>query len=327
MRLTVWIVCHYTGVSGEEEAPVRTSLLPAEPSAEHLQSGARAAPKFAHQSEAEFARLLDFYGVRWQYEPRSFPLRHKEDQLLEAFTPDFYLPDYDVYIELTTLRQSLITYKNRKLRLMRELYPNVTVKLINKREYLRLLEKFGIDTRGSGAVPRIERMLFSERDIAARVDELGRQISRDYAGRALVLIGVLRGVTPFMADLMRRITLPLRLDYLALSPYQGDDSHLHFTKALEEDITGADVLVIEDIIDTGMSLHRLLEYLRRRDPATVEVCALLDKRARRLVDNTVAYVGFEIDNEFVVGYGLDYRQQYRNLPFIATLTRDEAAAK
>ncbi len=288
-----------------------------------VERGAPSTPKFAHQSEAEFARLLDFYAVRWQYEPRSFPLRLEDGQLAEAFTPDFYFPDYDTYVELTTLRQSLITYKNRKLRLMRELYPHVTVKLINKRDYLKLLEKFGVDPRGSGAVPSVDRILIGEREIAARVEDLGRQISRDYTGRDLVLVGVLRGVTPFMADLMRRISLPVRIDYLALSSYQGDDSQLHFTKALEEDITGADVLVVEDIVDTGMSLHRLLQYLWRRGPTSVEVCTLLDKRARRLANVPIAYTGFDIDDEFVVGYGLDYHQQYRNLPFIATLRRQD----
>src|SRR5262249_7149702 len=152
------------------------------------QHDGRTIPKFAHQSEAEFARLLDFYGVRWQYEPYSFPLRYQDGALIEAFTPDFYLPDYDTYIELTTLRQSLITYKNRKLRLMRELYPHVNVKLINKRDYLKLLEKFGVDPRGSGAVPKIDRILFTDGEIATRVEELGRQISRDYAGRELMLV-------------------------------------------------------------------------------------------------------------------------------------------
>ncbi len=286
----------------------------------------RPAPRFAHQSEAEFARLLDFYGVRWEYEPRSFPLRWRDGQMVEAFTPDFYLPDYDTYIELTTLRQSLITYKNRKLRLMREVHPDVTVKLINKRDYLKLLEKFGVDPRGSATVPRLGRILFTERDIAARVEDLGRQITRDFAGRDLVLVGVLKGVTPFMADLMRRISLPLRLDYLALSPYQGEDSQLRFTKALDESITGAAVLVVEDIVDTGMSLHRLLQYLHRLGPASVDVCALLDKRARRLADVAIRYTGFAIEDEFVVGYGLDYRQHYRNLPFIATLTVEPVAA-
>ncbi len=246
--------------------------------------------------------------------------------MVEAFTPDFYLPDYDTYIELTTLRQSLITYKNRKLRLMREVHPDITVKLINKRDYLKLLEKFGVDPRGSATVPRLGRILFTERDIAARVEELGRQITRDFAGRDLVLVGVLKGVTPFMADLMRRISLPLRLDYLALSPYQGEDSQLRFTKALDESITGAAVLVVEDIVDTGMSLHRLLQYLHRLGPASVDVCALLDKRARRLADVAIRYTGFAIEDEFVVGYGLDYRQHYRNLPFIATLTVEPVPA-
>jgi hypoxanthine phosphoribosyltransferase len=131
----------------------------------------RPAPKFAHPSEAEFARLLDFYGVRWDYEPTSFPLRYEHGQMVEAFTPDFYLPDYDTYIELTTLRQSLITYKNRKLRLMRELHPEVSVKLINKRDYLKLLQRFGLDPRGSGAVPGVDRILFSEHEIARRVED------------------------------------------------------------------------------------------------------------------------------------------------------------
>ncbi len=290
------------------------------PSPPETVAGQRPALKFAHPSEAEFARLLDFYGVRWQYEPRSFPLRYQDDgQLLEAFTPDFYLTDYDTYIELTTLRQSLITYKNRKLRMMRELHPDVTVKLINKRDYLKLLEKFGVEPRAGSAIPAIERILFTEREVQARVEELGRQITRDYTGRELVLIGVLRGVVPFMGDLMRRISLPVRVDYLSLSPYQPDDTPLRFTKALEEDISGAHVLVIEDIVDTGMSLHRLLQYLERRGPVSVEVCALLDKRARRLADVRIAYSGFEIGDEFVVGYGLDARQQYRNLPFIGVV--------
>ena len=279
--------------------------------------------RFAHESEADFARILTFYGIHWEYEPRSFPLREEDGQLLEAFTPDFYLPDYDQYIELTTLRQSLATYKNRKLRLMRERYPEVNVKLLNRRDLFTLLAKFGIDPRGSGEVPQIDRVLFSEEQIMERVAELGVRISEDYAGRELVLVGVLRGVACFMADLMRSISVPVRVDFLALSPYQPDGGALRFTKPLEEEIAGADVLVVEDVVDTGMSLHRLLQYIRRRDPASVRVCTLLDKRARRVADAPIDYTGFEIGDEFVVGYGLDYRQQYRNLPFIATLKRTE----
>jgi hypoxanthine phosphoribosyltransferase len=279
--------------------------------------------RFAHQSEADFARILSFYGIRWQYEPRSFVLREADGQLLEAFTPDFYLPDYDQYIELTTLRQSLATYKNRKLRLMRERHPEVNVKLLNRRDVFALLQKFGIDPRGHGEVPQVADVLFTEQQIADRVAALGVRISEDYAGRELVLVGVLRGVACFMADLMRAISIPVRVDFLSLSPYQPEGGALRFVKPLEEEIAGADVLVVEDIVDTGMSLHRLLQYLRRRDPADVRVCTLLDKRARRVADVSIEYVGFEVGDEFVVGYGLDVRQQYRNLPFIATLQRPE----
>src|SRR5262249_35577108 len=223
------------GTRAAPPIPVATLEGPAPP-------GAATAPKFAHPSEADFARILTFYGIRWEYEPRSFPLRTDGDQLLEAFTPDFYLPDYDQYIELTTLRQSLATIKNRKLRMIRELYPEINIKLLNRKDLFALLGKFGIETRGSAAVPQIDRILFTESEIHRRVEALGRQISDDYAGGELVLVGVLRGVTCFMADLMRAISLPVRVDYLALSPYQPDGGNLRFTKALAEEIPAADGL-------------------------------------------------------------------------------------
>src|SRR5215211_6806091 len=134
-------------------APPPAPSAPAAPPA----SSSTPSPRFAHESEADFARILSFYGIAWEYEPRSFVLREENGQLLEAFTPDFYLPDYDQYIELTTLRQSLATYKNRKLRLMRERYPEINVKLLNRHDVFSLLAKFGIDPRGSREVPPIDR--------------------------------------------------------------------------------------------------------------------------------------------------------------------------
>ena len=122
-----------------------------------------------------------------------------------------------------------------------------------------------------------------------------------------------------MADLMRAIDLPVTVDFLALSPYAQEREVLHFTKDLEEDITGQRVIVVEDIIDTGISLHRLLKYLDDRSPSSVAVCALLDKRARRIADVPIRYTGFEIGDEFVVGYGLDYRQEFRNLPYVGVV--------
>jgi hypoxanthine phosphoribosyltransferase len=281
--------------------------------------GPTAHTRFAHPSEVQFARLLDFYGVQWQYEPRSFTLRSEADRVIEAFTPDFYLPAFDLYVELTTLRQSLVTYKNRKLRRLRELYPEINIKLLYRRDYLRLLERFGIDPRHSSELPPVARVLVPQAELQRRVAELGAAITRDFAGSRPVLIGVLRGVVCFMADLMRAIELPVTVDFLALSSYDEQHERLRFTKDLELDIRGQRVIVVEDVVDTGISLHRLLQYLDEREPGSVSVCALLDKRARRLATVSLDYVGFEIGDEFAVGYGLDYRQEFRNLPYIGVV--------
>lgn len=278
-------------------------------------------PRFAHESEAEFARLLDFYGIRWEYERRSFPLRiSPEGTVLEAFTPDFYLPDLDTYIELTTLRQNLVTQKNRKVRRLRELYPGIKILLLYRRDYQALLAKYGLGSAGLESIADIDRVLITATDLERRVDELGAQISEDYANREPLLVGVLKGVSCFMADLMRRISLHVTIDYMAISSYRRDgDETVQIIKDLDEPIAGRDVILVEDIVDTGMTLAYLLQELRSRGPASLEVCALLDKRVRRIVDIPIKYVGFEIPDEFVVGYGLDYQQRYRNLPFIATL--------
>ena len=284
--------------------------------------------RFAHESEEEFARLLDFYGVRWHYEPRTFPLKHADDgRVVEAFSPDFYLTDLDLYIEVTTLKQGLVTDKHRKIRALRELYPGITIKLLYKRDYLTLLSKYGI-----GVVDPEERLapgevLISSSQIERRLNELGAEITRDYAGKEPLLVGVLKGVTCFMADLMRHVSLPASIDFMTISSYEGDRTGaVRIVQDLTENITGRDVIIVEDIVDTGMTLQHLMKLLEDRDPVSLRVCALLDKRARRLVETPLAYVGFELPDEYVVGYGLDYRQRFRNLPFIATL-RPEAPAR
>ena len=279
---------------------------------------------FAHPSEKEFTRILDFYGVKWVYEPRSFPLRWDGDRVVEMFTPDFYLPELDLYVELTTLKQSLVTVKNRKLRTLSELYPEVYIKLLYKRDYHRLLAKYGYGPLAQEDIKGIDRVLFTTNQIQKKVAKLGHQISNDYVGKQPVLIGVLRGMICFMADLMREISLPLSVDFLSISHYSGDGQRgARITKDLDMDISGRDVLMVEDIVDTGMTLNYLLNYLESKSPASLKVCTLLDKKIRRLVEIDLAYVGFEIPDEFVVGYGLDYLEKYRNLPFIGLL-RPEA---
>ena len=275
---------------------------------------------FAHPSEEEFARLLDFYKIRWLYEPRSFPLEWEDDKIKDMFTPDFYLPELDLYIELTTLKQELMREKRRKLRRLHELYPEVNVKLLNKKDYHRLLVKYGYTPLGEREALSVDRILLSTSQIQKRVRQLGKAISRDYAGRSPLLIGILKGVVCFMSDLMQHISLPVSVDFMAISYYGTEEASVRIMKDLDTSITGMDVIMVEDIVDTGMTLNYVLNHLAQRNPASLEVCTLLDKRVRRLVDLRLKYAGFEVPDEFLVGYGLDHKGKFRNLPFIGVVT-------
>lgn len=292
-----------------------TSVVPSE-EAHGVTAELRRPAQFAHPSEEEFARLLDFYRIEWLYEPRSFPLQWEGDRVTEMFTPDFYLPELDLYLELTTMKQSLATDKNRKVRLLRQLHPGIEVMLLNRSGFSQLLAKYGYGLRGETEVVRV---LVSTTQIQKKVKALGRKISRDYAGKKVLMVGVLKGVVPFMSDLIRNISLPLATDYMAVSYYSENTAQVKITKDLDSNIAGLDVLMVEDIVDTGMTLNFLLNYLRAKHPASLRVCALLDKRVRRLAEVDLDYVGFEIPDEFVVGYGLDYLGEYRNLPFVGVL--------
>jgi len=173
----------------------------------------------------------------------------------------------------------------------------------------------------SDAPALADGVLFSEERIQERVAELGRRITADYAGKDLVLVTVLRGGVFFLADLCRHIDLPLRVDFMAISSYthEAHTGSVRITKDLDEDLNGAAVLVVEDIIDTGMTLNYLLGVLRGRGPASVEVAVLLDRDVRRIIDLPIAYRGFHMPDRFVVGYGLDLDGKYRNLRYVATL--------
>ena len=161
-----------------------------------------------------------------------------------------------------------------------------------------------------------------EAPLAERVRALGAEISADYADRDLLLVGVLKGAVFFLSDLMRALTVPCEVDFMAVASYgSSTDSSgvVRILKDLDTSIEGRDVLIVEDIVDSGLTLSYLLRTMRARNPASLEVCALLTKPERRKVDLPIRYTGFEIPNRFVIGYGLDYREQYRNLPFVAVL--------
>lgn len=275
---------------------------------------------FAHPSELEFAQILNFYGLKWEYEPRSFALRYDGDKIAEMMTPDFYLTDLDLYLELTTLKQSLVTQKNRKVRKIKELYPDVNIKLLYRKDFHRILAKYGFGPLAEANTKGIDKILLSTRQIQHKVNRLGSEISNDYKGLKPVLVGVQRGMICFMADLMRKISLPVEIDFMTISPYSGDDSKsVGISKDLEMDVSGKDVILVEDIIDTGMTLSFLKDHLISKNTNSLEICTLLDKKIRRLVETDIKYVGFDVPDEFLVGYGLDYNEKYRNLPFIGIL--------
>jgi hypoxanthine phosphoribosyltransferase len=316
------------GVSLASSAPLSVPQKWRRPVRQRSRLVRRAGPphsrvEFAHPSEQEFARFLDYYRIRWVYEPVSFPISWEGDRVAEMFTPDFYLPEHDLYVEVTTMKQSHVTPKNRKVRLLRELYPDVNVRLLYRKDYQQLLAKAGY---GAVEVQNLRKqdvgdIVISPVELETRIRALARKISRDYRGQTIVLVGVLKGITFFLADLARQIKVPFVIDYLDLKRYAGAQPRARVQVARDIDfpITGRNVLVVEDIVNTGLTLDYLLSELRERGPASIEVVTLLDRPTRRLVEVPVRYVGFQIPNDYVVGYGLDYRELYRNLPFICTL--------
>jgi hypoxanthine phosphoribosyltransferase len=186
-----------------------------------------------------------------------------------------------------------------------------------------------LSTRANVPVPlrwrnQVERVLITDAQIAARLKTLARQIARDFHGRELVIVSLLNGTVMFLADLIRNLSLPLRLDFIGVSSYrEGTESaDLVFTKELRLDVRGRDILLVDDILDTGKTLSRVLAKLHALKPRQIKICVLLDKAARRTEPVEADYVGFEIPDFFVVGYGLDYAERYRNLPFVGVLHPD-----
>jgi hypoxanthine phosphoribosyltransferase len=167
----------------------------------------------------------------------------------------------------------------------------------------------------------VESVLISQRSVARRVQALAGQIEQDFAGRDLVIVALLNGTVVFLADLLRRLSLPLRLDFIGVSSYGGGSelNEMVFTKELRLDVSGREVLLVDDILDTGRTLTRVKDRLAKLRPRRIKTCVLLDKPARRVENIKADYVGFIIPNHFVVGYGLDYAERYRNLPFIGVL--------
>lgn len=169
----------------------------------------------------------------------------------------------------------------------------------------------------------IDHILVSQQLLQDKISELGAQISRDYDGHELLLVSILKGSVVFMADLMRAITIPCAIDFMVVSSYGGSNTTttglVKIVKDLDQDLSGKDVLIVEDILDTGVTLSHLMPMLQMRNPRSVKICSILSKPSRRKADIEPDYMGFEVPDEFVVGYGLDYDEKYRNLPYVGVL--------
>lgn len=171
----------------------------------------------------------------------------------------------------------------------------------------------------------IQEVLFTEAELSERISELGEQITADYEGKSLIVVGILKGSNIFTSDLVRKINLPLKMDFMAVSSYGSATEStgvVKILKDLDRDIEGEHVLIVEDIVDSGLTLKYLKEILLTRNPASVRICTLLDKPARRKENIKPDYLGYEVPDEFIVGYGIDYAERYRNLPFVGILKRE-----
>ncbi len=171
--------------------------------------------------------------------------------------------------------------------------------------------------------PVLQRILFSKEQLAERIAELGREISADYRGKQPLFVGILRGCVMFYADLLREVSVDCTMDFMCLSSYNGTKStgEVRTMLDLRESIKGRHVIIVEDIVDTGLTLDYLMQNLKSRGAASIEICCLLDKPANRKVEVHPKYVGFQVENEFVIGYGLDYNELYRNLPYIGVFKK------
>ena len=283
---------------------------------------------FAHQAERDFSSILSFYRVRWAYEPTSFPLDWGDDgRPCEMFTPDFYLPDQRLYVELTTMRQRLVTRKNRKLRRLRELYPDIRIKLLYRRDYHQLLNTYLKPATGSDGYT-LGRIVYDEAMIAIRLDQIAATIADDEARRPdddpLLILVVSQGARQFAQELRRRLVeLDVACQWdranLTRSRLAATPSRVRLSSRPRTGVAGRRVLVVTDVVSTGMSGAYLCRWLMRQGARDAAICTLLNRAEARITPVSIRYLAFEAPNELLVGFGLQLRRQHAGLPYIAAL--------
>ncbi len=300
--------------------------------ARQIAAGDTQTTPFAHPFERAFAELLSFYGVQWCYEPTSFALNWMEDGLpREMFTPDFYLPDHRVYIELTAMRQRLVTRKHRKIRRLRELYPQVDVKLLYRRDYERIARSFG---RRRSIVEPARVTLRDEAEIQARLHDLGVSIAKDHRdGQTALAISVGDGGDALLQAICAAApesvgALELTSCKVELAKFQVGDGtrRVRITNRPRCVVAGRRVVLFVDIVSTGLTLSYVVRWLRRRGATGVDVCTLLDRESARIVNVPIKYVGFPAPSEIVVGFGLSLYREFQELDHLAMLLPVSASA-
>jgi hypoxanthine-guanine phosphoribosyltransferase len=288
------------------------------------------ADRFAHPAEIELARLLTFYGIRWAYEPTTFALRWDDNgRPEELVTPDFYLPDHDLYLELTTMRQRLVTRKNRKFRLLREHYPNVRVRILYLRDFERIQRTYG-SPEGEEAA-RMGAILYAAEELEARVSELAEEVVATWETLRLddrvqrpLLLGVGKGSRRFLELLGGHVHargLAVDLDRVDLTMLPSG-ARVRVSRPPTAPLAGRPVIVVQEVLSTGLSAAFLDGWLRRHGALCVNVCALLDREAARILDVPLTYRGFAAPDVSLAGFGLTRWGEYQDLPYIAEIQRE-----
>jgi hypoxanthine phosphoribosyltransferase len=288
-------------------------------------------PQFAHPAEAELARILTFYRIRWLYEPTSFVLRNGDDgRPVESFTPDFFLPDHRQYIELTTMRQALVTRKNRKLRQVRELYPGVNIQLLYRRDVERLFRSYHdcwseVDPAQNGKLivdsNEVERRIG---EIAAEIAATGNPSSGSSSGRPLSILNLAPGSTIFNDRLTTELHgrgVPIESSDISISRFRAASGkqNVKIVRLPDQPLSGRLVLLVADVVSSGLSLNYLVDWIRRQGAKDVQICAFFDRKTARLIDLPVRYAAFEAPDEPLIGYGIGACTEHRDLSFVAAI--------
>jgi hypoxanthine-guanine phosphoribosyltransferase len=289
--------------------------------------------RFAHPAEAELGRLLAYYGIKWAYEPTNFVLRWTADgRPAESFTPDFYLPAHRLYIELTTMRQPLVTRKNRKMRRLRELYPSVRIKLLYRRDLERLLHSFR-NTALPVATESTGRVIATEADIRARAAEIAAQIKMDAgpngdAGALELNLVVLVSVEPsarrfrdLLYEELAKIGVPVDRADGTIARYgnHGKRKSVGFLRSPGINFARRSVVLVTDVVSSGLSCGFAVDWMRSRGAKSVEICSLFDCAQARLIELPVRYPGFSTTSHLMAGFGLGLDPDLAELPFVVAM--------